>query len=132
MVLKDEWANGPRCYLNLAVRGFPNFFTAIPRNFCNYPRCAEAVVEWIADCIAYLDEHGYTRIEAEQAAEDEWNEHCSTLGSAMVLNKLESWFNGGNIPGKERAFLIYPGTAPEFKRRIGESAANGYSGFELA
>jgi cation diffusion facilitator CzcD-associated flavoprotein CzcO len=130
--LADEWANGPRTYLNLGIAGFPNFFTAIPRNFCNYPRCAEAVVEWIAECIAYLDEHGRTRIEPEVDAEREWGTHVAELAEGMVMNSLESWFNGGNIPGKKHAFLVYPGTAPEFKRRISEAAQDGYRGFKIS
>jgi len=61
--IKDKFANGPRTYLGLQTSGFPNFFLAINNAFCNFPRCAETIVEWIADCIAYMREKNLARIE---------------------------------------------------------------------
>ena len=61
--LRDDWAHGPRTYLGLGVDGFPNLFLisgpGAPAVLANMVLHAEAQVNWIADAIAYLDDHGY-------------------------------------------------------------------------
>jgi hypothetical protein len=38
---------------------------------------------------------------------------------------------GSNIPGKKRAILLYANTAPAYRQKCAEVAANGYEGFAL-
>ena len=76
---KDTWANGPRTYLGMQTAGFPNFFIATNSAFCNYPVCAETIAEWISDCIRYMREKGFKRIEPTPEAEAEWVEHAAEL-----------------------------------------------------
>jgi hypothetical protein len=112
---------------------FPNFFTAVPRAFCNFPRCAEVVVEWVTNCIRYMEQHGITKIEPTPEAEVEWDEHSQSFGRELLLVKsnVKSWFNGGNIPGKKVKFLLYANTLPGFREKVEGVANNGYEGFEL-
>jgi cation diffusion facilitator CzcD-associated flavoprotein CzcO len=134
-VLKEKWDAQPAAYLGMGAVGFPNMFiTGGPHNsssFCNIPRCLEQNVEWITDCIAYMREHGHTRIEATQEAEDAWTEFVLESADETLLTKEDSWFMGSNIPGKKRVFLNYVGGVPLFRERCDESAANGYEGFVL-
>jgi cation diffusion facilitator CzcD-associated flavoprotein CzcO len=128
---KDAWADGPRTYLGLTTAGFPNFFIAVGTVFCNYPVCAEMIVEWITDCIGYMREKGFSRIVPTPEAEEEWVAHAAKLASRTLLNDTKSWFMGSNIPGKKPALLLYANTAPRYRAECAEVAANGYKGFVL-
>lgn len=128
---KDKWADGPRTYLGLQTAGFPNFFIANSAAFCNFPRCSETVVEWIANCIGHMQKNGLTRIAPTLAAEDAWVEHATALTEGTLFSKGNSWFVGANIPGKKRVFLLYANTAPAYRKKCAEVAANGYEGFVM-
>jgi cation diffusion facilitator CzcD-associated flavoprotein CzcO len=129
--LKDKWAEGPKTYLGLQTAGFPNFFIAVSTAFCNYPVCAEMIVEWIADCIRYVREKGYARIAPTPQAEEAWVEHAAALADGTLFAAGNSWFVGANIPGKKRVFLLYANTTPAYRQKCAEAAANGYEGFAL-
>jgi cation diffusion facilitator CzcD-associated flavoprotein CzcO len=129
--LKDKWADGPRTYLGLQTAGFPNFFIANGAVFCNFPRCAEVVAEWVSDCIGYMQKKNLKRIEATPQAEAEWTEHDSSLTAGLLFTEGNSWFMGTNIPGKKQQYLLYAGGAPKYRLKCEEVAANGYEGFLL-
>lgn len=128
---KDKWANGPRTYLGLQTAGFPNFFIANSAAFCNFPRCSETVVEWIANCIGYMQQKNLQRIAPTVEAEDAWVEHANALTEGTLFAKGNSWFVGANIPGKKRVFLLYANTAPAYRQKCAEVAANEYEGFVM-
>jgi cation diffusion facilitator CzcD-associated flavoprotein CzcO len=133
--LKDKWADGPHTYLGLQSAGFPNLFTLVgPHNgatFCNIPRCIEQNVEWVTECLRYMREHDYTRIEATLDAEDAWTEHVAETAARTLLPLADSWFMGANTPGKKRTFLLYAGGSPAYRQKCEEVAARGYEGFVL-
>ncbi len=129
--LKEKWSAGPRTYLGIQTAGFPNFFIANSAAFCNFPRCAEMVVEFIAGSIRHLRDHGQERIAATPEAEDAWVEHANSLVEGSFIMKSNSWFVGANIPGKSRTFLLYANTAPNYRKKCAEVAANGYEGFTI-
>jgi cation diffusion facilitator CzcD-associated flavoprotein CzcO len=137
--LKESWAQGPRTYLGLQPEGFPNLFTLVgPHNaasFCNIPRCIEQNVEWVTDLVAHMREQGYTRVEPEHAAVEEWTAHVYEGASRMLLTKVKSWFMGinSNLPGRQQpTFLLYAGGLPQYRSRCDEVAANAYAGFVLS
>ncbi len=139
VVLGEYWAKqGALSYLGLAVAGFPNLFTVqgpgSPSAATNFVAALEQHVEWIADCIAYLRAGGYRTIEATTQAQAEWVEHTTSLVAPTVLvhPSCNSWYNGGNVPGKKRMYLGYTAGIPEYRRRCDEIAGNGYTGFTLA
>ena len=90
-------------------------------------------MEWIADCITYLRANGHRSIEALPSAQQEWIEHATSIVAATVLvhPSCNSWYNGGNVPGKKRMYMGYSGGIPEYRRRCDEIAAGGYTGFKL-
>ena len=130
--LKEAWADGPRAYLTLQTAGFPNFFFSNGAVFCNFTRCAEVVAEWVSECIGYMQNRNFKRIEADPAAEDAWNTHANSLTEGMLFTKTDSWFMGTNVPGKKRTFLFYAGGAPAFRNKCADVAAKGYEGFVLS
>ncbi|MEE3065014.1 MAG: NAD(P)/FAD-dependent oxidoreductase [Actinomycetota bacterium] len=139
MSLGEFWATeGPLSYLGLAVAGFPNLFTiqgpGSPSAATNFVAALEQHVEWIGDCIAHLRDNGIRTIEALTTAQQEWIDHATALVEPTVLvhPSCNSWYNGGNVPGKKRMYMGYTGGIPEYRRRCDEIAAAGYAGFKLA
>ncbi|BCO98928.1 cyclohexanone monooxygenase [Mycobacterium intracellulare M.i.198] len=137
--LGEFWATeGPLSYLGLAVAGFPNLFTVqgpgSPSAATNFVAALEQHVEWIGDCLAYLRAHDIRTIEALSTAQQEWIDHATALVAPTVLvhPSCNSWYNGGNVPGKKRMYMGYTGGIPEYRRRCDEIAASGYTGFKLA
>ncbi len=130
--IQEKWSDGPSTYLTLQTAGFPNLFIVNGAVFCNFTRCAEVVAEWVSECIRYMRENGFERIEADAEAEAAWTEHANSLTEGMLFTKTDSWFMGTNVPGKRRTFLFYAGGAPVFREKVAEVAAKGYSGFLLS
>jgi cation diffusion facilitator CzcD-associated flavoprotein CzcO len=133
------WATeGPLSYLGLAVAGFPNLFTiqgpGSPSAATNFVAALEQHVDWICDCITHLRANGIRTIEALSTAQQEWIDHTTSLVAPTVLvhPSCNSWYNGGNVPGKKRMYMGYTGGIPEYRRRCDEIATAGYTGFKLA
>jgi cyclohexanone monooxygenase len=131
---RAAWAEGPKAYLGLAVAGFPNLFLITgpgsPSVLSNMINSIEQHVEWISDCIAYMREHGFTRIAAEPAAQEDWVAHVARVADKTLFPRAASWYMGANIPGKPRVFMPYIG--PGYRKTCNEVAAEGYRGFVLA
>jgi cation diffusion facilitator CzcD-associated flavoprotein CzcO len=139
MSLGEFWAGqGPLSYLGLAVAGFPNLFTiqgpGSPSAATNFVAALEQHVEWIGDCIAHLRGNGVRTIEALPTAQQEWIDHATALVAPTVLMhpSCNSWYNGGNVPGKKRMYMGYTGGIPEYRRRCDEIVAGGYTGFKFS
>jgi cation diffusion facilitator CzcD-associated flavoprotein CzcO len=133
--LHDDWADGPRTYLGLGVDGFPNLFIVsgpgAPAVLANMVLHAEAHVNWVADCIGYLDEHGYTGIEASSDAVDDWIAECARRADATLFPKADSWYMGANVPGKPRVFMLFIGGFSVYNDICAQAADAGYKGFNL-
>ena len=133
--LKDKWEAGPKTYLGLETAGFPNLFMingpGSPSVLTNMLPSIEQHVEFISDCIAYMDEKGLQRIEADPDAEEAWVEHVNEVADATLYPSCNSWYLGSNIPGKARVFLPLLGF-PEYVEKCNEVADSGYEGFHLS
>ncbi|MEZ5931238.1 MAG: NAD(P)/FAD-dependent oxidoreductase [Alphaproteobacteria bacterium] len=132
--LRDKWADGPTTYLGLAIAGFPNLFTITgpgsPSVLTNMLPTIEQHVDWIADCLAYCEEHDVGSIEASAEAEAAWVEHVGETVGKTLYRQCNSWYLGANIPGKPRVFMPYPGFPP-YVETCARVAARGYEGFVL-
>ncbi|MGG0177197.1 flavin-containing monooxygenase [Gottfriedia acidiceleris] len=137
LTLKSKWSGGAqtRTYLGIANAGFPNMFMITgpesPAAISNMAVSIEQHVEWIADCIEYLRKNEIETIEAKEDAENAWSNHCREVAEATLFTKTDSWYNGANIEGKPRGFLIYLGGVGAYKMKCDEIAAKGYQGFTL-
>ncbi len=134
--LATRWAAGPRTYLGLCVAGFPNLFMITgpgsPGVLSNMVVSIEQHVDWISDCLAYLEARGLDRIEASAEAESDWARHVNELADATLYPQAPtSWYVGANIPGKPRVFMPYVGGCGRYRREAGEVAERGYAGFAL-
>ena len=121
-MLRDDWKHGPRTYLGLGVDGFPNLFVVsgpgAPAVLANMVLHAEAHVNWIADCISHLDEHGDVAIEAGVDAVDLWIAECAARAEATLFPKADSWYMGANVPGKPRVFMLFVSGFARLQRHL--------------
>jgi cyclohexanone monooxygenase len=92
----------------------------------------EQHVDWIADCIVYMRDHGHATIEARRDAQDAWVEHVNEVGHLTLYPRANSWYMGANVPGKPRVFMPYIGGVGVYRQKCDEVAAKGYEGFVLA
>ena len=133
--LSDAWSAGARTYLGVAAAGFPNLFVVTgpgsPAVFSNVVLSIEQHVEWIRDCITWLDAHRYARIEPALAAQDEWMSHVTEVANGTLFPRADSWYVGANIPGKPRVFTSYVGGCGPYRARCDAVAAADYEGFAL-
>jgi cyclohexanone monooxygenase len=134
--IRDKWEYGPRTYLGIMMAGFPNLFMVTgpqsPGVKSQMILACEQHVDWIADCLRYLRDHGFARIEAEAAAEDAWVRHNNEVADRTLYPLANSWYVGANIPGKPRVFMPYVGGVSAYKKKCDEVAARGYEGFRFA
>ena len=133
--LRDDWADGPRTYLGLSVDDFPNLFMVsgpgAPAVLANMVLHAEAHVNWIAEAITYLDDHGHTAIEATADAVEDWNAELNRRADASLFTRANSWYMGANVPGKPRGFMLFIGGFAAYLDICNEVANAGYKGFDL-
>ena len=127
--LKDKFAAGPRTYMGITSAGFPNLFTVNAASVGNFVRASEPLIDWVGETMGYLRDNDFKRIAPTIGAEDAWVKHVNEDGANILRTQANSWFVGANIPGKARALLTAPDTAPAMRAKRAEVAANGYEGF---
>ena len=134
--LRDQWEHGPRTYLGIMTTGLPNLFMITapgsPSVLSNVVVSIEQHVEWITDCLTYLQKNNIRRIDPEAAAQDAWVSHVNEVADRTLLPKGASWYVGANVPGKPRVFMPYVGGVGVYRQKCSEVAENGYAGFKLA
>jgi cyclohexanone monooxygenase len=132
--LRDDWENGPRAYLGLAIAGFPNLFTITgpgsPSVLSNVVISIEQHVDWIAQCLAALRARGGAIIEAEADAEQAWMAHTDEVAQQTLFPRADSWYKGRTRDGRE-VFMPYVGGVGTYRVRCDEVAAAGYAGFSI-
>jgi cation diffusion facilitator CzcD-associated flavoprotein CzcO len=135
--LKDKWKSGPETYLGLMVHQFPNMMMLMGPHTAlgNIPRSIEYSVDWVTGLVSYAHKHGLTRLEATPEGVASWTDHVKALGVGLLSNEVDSWMTGinRNVEGKTtRIIARYSGSAPAYRARCDEVAANGYSELKLA
>lgn len=134
--LAEEWRSDIRSTLGLQVAGYPNLFTvagplAPSTAFCNMTTCLQQQVDWVTDCITYLEDKGNVSIEPSVAKQDEWVQHHDETANATLMVKTNSWYTGSNIEGKPRRLLSYIGGVGNYRRICDEVKDSGYKGFVI-
>jgi cyclohexanone monooxygenase len=131
--LSEKWAAGPRSYLGLGVAGFPNLFMITgpgsPSVLSNMLVSIEQHVDWTLDCIDWMRQRGYARVEATSEAEQQWVAHVNEVANGTLLPKAGSWYMGANIPGKPRVFMPYAAGVGPYREICDRVASNEYEGF---
>jgi cation diffusion facilitator CzcD-associated flavoprotein CzcO len=136
-LLRGRWKRGPETYLGLMVQGFPNMMMLMGPHTAlgNIPRSIEYSVDWVTRLLRFALENSLTRVEATAAGVASWTDHVKTLGVGLLSNEVNSWMTGinSNVDGKQtRIVARYSGSAPAYRARCEEVAANGYDELMLA
>ncbi|WP_349631188.1 flavin-containing monooxygenase [Bradyrhizobium jicamae] len=136
-LLKDKWRRGPETYLGLMVDGFPNMMMLMGPHTAlgNIPRSIEYSVDWVTGLITFATERGLTFLDATPAGTAAWTDHVKALGVGLLSNEVNSWMTGinSNVEGKQtRIVARYSGSAPAYRAKCDEVAANGYDELRLA
>ncbi len=133
--LQEKWAENATAYLGLSTHNFPNLFTVTgpgsPSVLTNMIPSIEQHVNWITDCIDWLNQNGYKSIEADADAEKAWAIHVNEVANATIFPTCNSWYLGANIPGKTRTFLPYLGF-PTYVEKCDTIVKNNYEGFHCS
>ena len=133
--IQDKWKAGPLNYLGLMTEGFPNMFhvagVGSTSAFTVVTVSIEHHVNWIGECIRWLDAKGRARIEPTQQAESDWVAHVNKVAEGTVMLSCNSWYLGANIPGKPRMFMPLVGF-PAYAQKCAEVAQSGYPGFSIS
>ena len=135
--LKNKWENGPVTFLGLSMNNFPNLFTITgpgsPSVLSNMITSIEQHVEWITDCITFMNESNLSEIEATESSEKEWTTHVAEIAEDSPMRfACNSWYLGANIPGKTRVFMPYAGGIPKYIEKCNEVSSKDYQGFNLS
>jgi cation diffusion facilitator CzcD-associated flavoprotein CzcO len=135
--LRDKWAHGPRTYLGVMVESFPNMMMLMGPHTAlgNIPRSIEYNVDWVTGLLRYARDHDLTRLEATEAGVASWTDHVKAMGVGLLSNEVNSWMTGinSNVEGKQtRIIARYSGSAPAYRARCDEVAANDYRELGLA
>jgi cyclohexanone monooxygenase len=134
--MEEKWSSGALNYLGLGTAGFPNLFHVAGAGstsaFTNVIVSIEHHVDWIGDCIAWMEARGRGAIEPAEEAEAAWMEYVLATARQTVFLTCNSWYMGANIPGKPRVFMPLTAGFPAYAARCAEVAAKGYEGFRIA
>ena len=134
--LEDEWAAGPKTYLGLMMADFPNLWTITgpgsPSVLSNMMVSIEQHVDWVCDCLDWLDVSDYQTIEAEREAQEAWVSHVQEVAEGTLFPKGGSWYLGANVPGKPRIFMPYAAGVGPYRMICDEVAEADYRGFAMS
>lgn len=135
--LKSLWKNGPKTYLGIMMPYFPNLFVVqgpgSPSVLTNVPVQIEQHVEWITNCIDYLEKNKKQTIEATTKSANIWSKEIMKLANASLFMKAKSsWYKGDNIPGKPKIFIPYPGEMPKYRNICDKAKKNKYKQFKIS
>ncbi len=133
--IAEEWADGPRAYLGLAISGFPNLFAITgpgsPSVLSNVIISIEQHVEWVARCLTDMRESGDTVIEADAQAEQDWMHHVDEVAHMTLFPAADSWYMGKTRDGKQ-VFMPYVGGVGAYREKCDQVREAGYEGFVLS
>jgi cation diffusion facilitator CzcD-associated flavoprotein CzcO len=102
--IKDKWSQGTRTHLGLASRNYPNMFIVYgpqaPTAFVTGGYNAQVQGKWVGDCLSYLRDHEYNKIQPTAEAEEAWRKHVEEVGKMGLFSETESWYFGKHPAGK--------------------------------
>lgn len=56
----------------------------------NIPRSIEYAVNWVSNCIQYLNANGITRMEATEQGVKDWTTHVHKIAEGFLSNEIVS------------------------------------------
>lgn len=132
--LEQKWSERFNTYLGATVPDFPNLFMihgpSSPGVLYTMPLGGERTVQWIGDCIQYMQQNGLGSVNATDQASTRWDKEINQMADQTLYPLTNSWYVGANIPGKPRQFLAHVRGSQYFDR-LSEVAEASYEGFNF-
>jgi cyclohexanone monooxygenase len=116
------------------IPNFPNLFIiqgpGSPSVLTNVPVQIEQHVEWITNCLNFLNKKNKKTIEPTTGSAKKWSDEIKKLADASLFMKAKSsWYKGDNIPGKPKVFIPYPDGLPRYRNICNKVEKNQYKEF---
>jgi cation diffusion facilitator CzcD-associated flavoprotein CzcO len=128
------WSNGPRTLLGLMSSQFPNLFlptgAGSPSVLVNMILLNEFHVDWIADCIAHLEQRGHGTIVPTPEGVERWTAEVGKASANLLRRQVDNYMVHVNRDGS-RIFMPYAGGLDRYVPAALQVAASGYDGFRL-
>ena len=134
--MAEQWIGGPRTFLGMFVRGFPNLGMVMGPHqmFGNIPRSIEYAVEYLTDWLSYCQVNQITYAEATEEAVESWTKHVYACAEGLLSNEVDSWMTGvnKNLKHKQKRIVArYNGPVQGFRKRCEEVRDGGYQGLKM-
>lgn len=132
--LQDKWRDGPRAHLGMTIAGFPNLFMIFGPfgPFTSQPLVHEYQINWMTRLIADARERGLRVIDTDPRAEDAWVQRCQDGAAATLFPQVDSWINGGNVPGKPKASMFFMEGMAAYMKALDAIVASSYAPFRCS
>lgn len=135
VTVNDKWREGSRSYLGLMMEGFPNLFMTTgpngPAALANIVAISENDVNWIADAIVHMDEHGLSAMEPTKKVEDDWMDLVASLAQRSLLLKAKTWYLGTNVKDKPQGLTLFTGGFHKYREFCAAATKDGYASFSF-
>ena len=131
--LQDKWADGPRAFLGMTIADFPNLFMIFGPfgPFTSQPLVHEYQVDWMTRLMVRAEAAGHRTIDTPPAAEEAWVQRCRDGAALTLFPQVDSWINGGNVPGKPRASMFFMEGMAAYMRELAAIEACDYRQFSF-
>lgn len=127
----DRWDRGPLTWMGLMTAGFPNLFVMTgpggPSVLVNFFPSNEFHADYIADLIAWMDEHGYAECDPTVESEAAWTAHVAEAAKPFLRAHVKNYMLHENADGTS-VFIPYLGGLGRYVEECREAAAQGYPG----
>jgi cation diffusion facilitator CzcD-associated flavoprotein CzcO len=128
----QKWDRGPRTLLGLMTPGFPNLFVPTgpgsPSVIANLIVQNEFALDWIADLIAFAEEHAYTSVEPTEEAVDKWVAEGIEVSKNSIRRLYDNYMVQVNDDGS-RVLIPYAGGFFRYVAECQRIAREGYKEF---
>jgi cation diffusion facilitator CzcD-associated flavoprotein CzcO len=131
----ELWSRGPRTLFGLMTPRLPNLFHPVnagsPAVLGNAMLLHEFSADWIADCIAYMDARGYTSVDADESAADNWGRVVATYSEGTLRLQENSYMVHVNADDGSRVLMPFPGGSGPYVEAVREATGDDYRGFSF-
>lgn len=101
-----------------------------PTALSNGPTIIEAQADMIMDTIKKLEAENIKSINPTDSAQEEWVDMVDKYSHATLFPLTNSWWTGGNIPGKKVQMLTYVLGIQQYEAQCREKMEQ-FEGFEV-
>ncbi len=131
--LFDRWDDeGAQAYKGVCVAGLPNFFFLVGPNsglgHNSMILMIEAQIQYILDCLEYMDAQGIDQWQVQRSAQDRYNQDIQgDVDESIWASGCRSWY----LNKKGRNTTVWPGFVYEYQREMKKLEASAYGESDL-